>query len=246
MHTRAAILLLLSCLVGAPAALAEVEVRFSPYGGCDREILRLAQNAQKQLDAACHSLTLAPVADALIAAKQRGVNVRVIFDKSRASQPDSQTAKLHAAGIPIKVNAHRGLMHHMFLVADAKHAATGSFDWTQDAVRQNDENLVVFRDEPRLATAFALQFDKMWADTKRFSDFKPTSAALAGSAPSAPAPTLTQPQSPPGIRGDIVYITKTGKKYHRAGCRYLSKSSIPIPRAEAEAKGLAPCKVCKP
>jgi micrococcal nuclease len=45
---------------------------------------------------------------------------------------------------------------------------------------------------------------------------------------------------------DIVYITKTGSKYHRAGCRYLSKSAIPITRQEAIAKGYTPCSVCKP
>ncbi len=45
---------------------------------------------------------------------------------------------------------------------------------------------------------------------------------------------------------DIVYITKTGTKYHRAGCRYLSKSRIPISRKDAIARGYKPCSVCKP
>jgi len=45
---------------------------------------------------------------------------------------------------------------------------------------------------------------------------------------------------------DIVYITATGNKYHGAGCRYLSKSAIPITRQEAIARGYTPCSVCKP
>jgi len=45
---------------------------------------------------------------------------------------------------------------------------------------------------------------------------------------------------------DIVHATRTGQRYHRAGCRSLSKSDIPMTRAQAEAKGLTPCKVCKP
>ncbi len=44
----------------------------------------------------------------------------------------------------------------------------------------------------------------------------------------------------------IVYITKTGSKYHRAGCKYLKKSSIPITLKEAKKKGYAPCSVCNP
>lgn len=44
----------------------------------------------------------------------------------------------------------------------------------------------------------------------------------------------------------IVYITKTGKKYHSGNCRYLSKSKIPISLKEAIQKGYAPCSVCSP
>lgn len=42
------------------------------------------------------------------------------------------------------------------------------------------------------------------------------------------------------------YITRTGAKYHRAGCRYLSKSMIPISLQDAKARGYEPCSVCKP
>jgi hypothetical protein len=43
-----------------------------------------------------------------------------------------------------------------------------------------------------------------------------------------------------------VYITKTGEKYHRSGCRYLSKSKIAISLANAKARGYTPCSVCRP
>ena len=44
----------------------------------------------------------------------------------------------------------------------------------------------------------------------------------------------------------VVYITKTGEKYHRDGCRYLSQSKIKVSRAEAVKNGFQACKVCKP
>ena len=52
--------------------------------------------------------------------------------------------------------------------------------------------------------------------------------------------------SPDSSTQDIVHATKTGERYHRAGCRSLSKSDIPMTRTEAEQRGLTPCKVCKP
>jgi len=42
-----------------------------------------------------------------------------------------------------------------------------------------------------------------------------------------------------------VYITRTGAKYHRDGCRYLSKSKIPISLTDAK-RGYSPCSVCNP
>ena len=50
----------------------------------------------------------------------------------------------------------------------------------------------------------------------------------------------------PSSTNDIVYITETGTKYHRIGCRYLEESCIPIARDEAKKRDLTPCKVCDP
>ena len=49
----------------------------------------------------------------------------------------------------------------------------------------------------------------------------------------APAP---QPHTQP--KEQTVYITKTGKKYHRAGCRSLSKSKIPVSPQGCESQWL--------
>jgi len=43
-----------------------------------------------------------------------------------------------------------------------------------------------------------------------------------------------------------VYITKTGTKYHKSGCRYLSKSKTSISKKEAIANNYTACSVCKP
>ena len=43
-----------------------------------------------------------------------------------------------------------------------------------------------------------------------------------------------------------VYKTKTGDCYHRSGCRYLSRSCIPISKINAVSKGLRACSVCNP
>lgn len=41
-----------------------------------------------------------------------------------------------------------------------------------------------------------------------------------------------------------VYITRTGSKYHRAGCQYLRQSQIPISLNDAISSGYSPCSRC--
>ncbi|MBW6514122.1 MAG: hypothetical protein K0B87_05140 [Candidatus Syntrophosphaera sp.] len=47
-------------------------------------------------------------------------------------------------------------------------------------------------------------------------------------------------------RNYTVYVTKSGKKYHTADCRYVLGKSISINRLEAVEEGYEPCKRCKP
>jgi micrococcal nuclease len=43
-----------------------------------------------------------------------------------------------------------------------------------------------------------------------------------------------------------VYVTKTGTKYHKAGCTYLRRSSIPMSSSDAVNSNYSPCSVCNP
>ncbi len=45
---------------------------------------------------------------------------------------------------------------------------------------------------------------------------------------------------------ETVHITKTGKKYHRAGCASLGESDLTVTLQEAKSKGLTPCAKCEP
>src|SRR5438093_9355007 len=55
-----------------------------------------------------------------------------------------------------------------------------------------------------------------------------------------PSPVRSAPQD------QTVYVTRTGKKYHVAGCRYLRSSQIPMKLKDAVNAGYTPCSVCKP
>ena len=77
---------------------------------------------------------------------------------------------------------------------------------------------------------------------------EPVAAPPATIPTPAPAPATVAPEPQPQVEPQTVtvYVTNTGAKYHRDGCRYLSKSRIPMSLTDAKAAGYPPCKVCKP
>lgn len=61
-----------------------------------------------------------------------------------------------------------------------------------------------------------------------------------------PSPAVVTEQPKQKATSDVtVYVTKTGKKYHRSGCRYLRRSAIPMKLSAAKGR-YGPCSVCKP
>lgn len=64
-----------------------------------------------------------------------------------------------------------------------------------------------------------------------------------GSAPIEPTLTrIAQTQK----KETVVYVTRTGEKFHRSNCRYLRQSKIKTTKNEAVKNGYSACKVCKP
>ena len=62
---------------------------------------------------------------------------------------------------------------------------------------------------------------------------------------SSSSATSSSKSKSPADSTATVYVTKSGSKYHKAGCRYLSKSQIAITIKKARTR-YSPCSVCKP
>ncbi len=128
--------------------------------------------AKQTLDVAIYSFTDQDVASALIKAKNRGVAVRVITDKTQSESSSQKTVlkMLTRAGIPVKVDTHSGIMHLKMTVADGKTATTGSFNYTKAAENSNDEVFVAISSE-KVAKDFGDEFDRMWNDSGKFKKY---------------------------------------------------------------------------
>lgn len=141
-------------------------------GAPDKQLIKVIKTSTKSLDVSIYSLTKTDIVDSIIDAKRRGVCIRIITDKqeSQSRSESKQLYKLKAAGIPIKVNSHSGLMHEKITIVDKNVVTTGSFNYTESATTKNDEVLVVIHNSMD-AQQFEKEFERMWNDTSNFREY---------------------------------------------------------------------------
>lgn len=151
-----------------------VEVYFSPDGGCADAIEREIDRAEREILVAMYSFTSSQLAWALVRAKKRGVEVKVVVDPSQVENRFSKVEFLKNRGIKVKVDlfhlikSERRLekypsnMHHKFAVIDRKVVITGSYNWTAYAEKYNDEDCLIFTDAQELAELYVKKFFKLW------------------------------------------------------------------------------------
>jgi phosphatidylserine/phosphatidylglycerophosphate/cardiolipin synthase-like enzyme len=168
------------CLVGlllvVPAGAgwsATVEVYYGPEDAPLDRLTTLYRHATRYLYVAVYGLTSPHAVEAMVAAKKRGVDVRLITDLKRTEDVKQLTAlrTLHLAGIPILVNEHDGLMHLKQVVIDDEVNASGSMNHTTSGNRYNDERLDVITDHAITAKARE-KFLAMWNDHDRYREWK--------------------------------------------------------------------------
>lgn len=138
-------------------------------GRLDQRLVQLLNGAERSIEVAAYDFGLDNVADALIAARKRGVTVRVVSDSDNRENPALK--KLTAAGIPVVLDERRALMHHKFAVIDGRTVMTGSWNFAERDTFRHDNNSVVWN-SPELAQNFTTEFNKMF-DTRRFGPTKP-------------------------------------------------------------------------
>src|SRR5262245_53882679 len=106
---------------------ATVEIYYGPDDAPLDRLTTLYHHATRYLYVAVYGLTSPRAVEAMVAAKKRGVDVRMITDRQRTEDIKQRTAldTLLLAGIPILVNEHDGLMHLKQVVIDDEVNTTG-------------------------------------------------------------------------------------------------------------------------
>ncbi len=150
--------LLLLVLTCGSVQAGSLRVYFSPQGGCTDAILSQINQAKSEILIQAYSFTSQPIARALIRAKERGVKITAILDKSNRSKKYSAATFLKNMGIPVFIDAQHAIAHNKIMIIDNRVVITGSFNFTQAAENKNSENLLVLEDIPEMTRAYQENF----------------------------------------------------------------------------------------
>lgn len=122
------------------------QVCFTPGEECADLIVSEIGKAKRTVHVQAYSFTSEPIAKALISAKKRGVDVRVILDHSQRTEKYSGADTLANAGIPVFIDDRHAIAHNKVIVLDEETVITGSFNFTKAAQEKNAENVLVLHD----------------------------------------------------------------------------------------------------
>jgi phosphatidylserine/phosphatidylglycerophosphate/cardiolipin synthase-like enzyme len=118
------------------------QVYFPPRGGATSAIVQTLDKAKSSVLVQAYSFTSEPIAEALVRAHARGVEVQVLLDKSQRTQKHTAADLLIRAGIPVFIDASHAIAHNKVMIVDNESVITGSFNFTKAAEERNAENLL--------------------------------------------------------------------------------------------------------
>jgi phosphatidylserine/phosphatidylglycerophosphate/cardiolipin synthase-like enzyme len=146
--------ILLSLFLSVTVHAADIQVFFSPKGGCTEAIVDNLCKATNTVLVQAYSFTSSPIAKAIVDARKRGVYVQVILDKSNLKDKYSAADFTLHAGIPTFIDTKHQIAHNKIIVIDGKTILTGSFNFSKAAEENNAENLLVITHDTELVSKY--------------------------------------------------------------------------------------------
>jgi phosphatidylserine/phosphatidylglycerophosphate/cardiolipin synthase-like enzyme len=144
-----------------------VDVLFSPDDEVASKVLPVLQSARTSIDFMAYSFTRDDFAQAIRDRSAAGVKVRGVFDADQvSSNTGGEYDLLEKDGFDVHLDGIPGLLHNKVIIVDGEIVITGSYNFSTNADRTNDENLIIIHD-PRIAQAYLVNFEAVYQSAQK-------------------------------------------------------------------------------
>lgn len=138
-----------------------VETYFAPEDSVQSRLVELVNHAEESIYFLTYSFTTDELAEAFLAARARGVDVQGVMDNAQATNAGGEFDRFVQNGIDVRLDGEGGSMHNKVLIIDGEIVVTGSYNYSANAERRNDENLLVIHDAG-IASKYLEEFQRIW------------------------------------------------------------------------------------
>ncbi len=145
----------------------QIQICFTPGEKCRPLILKEIAKAQNEILMQVYSFTETEIAEALVAAQKRGVNVSVIFDASQLRGQHSKLNFVSENGIKSFIDHKVAIAHNKVIIIDRNILITGSYNFSEAAEKKNAENLLIIKN-PEISNVYANNWHSRKAESKVF------------------------------------------------------------------------------
>lgn len=141
----------------------EVETYFSPDAGVADAILEELRAAETSIYFLAFSFTRDDMSDVLIEKHQAGLIVQGVFETRQiGAGADAAWLALTQAGVAVRQDGNPRTMHHKVFIIDGETVVMGSYNFSNNAEENNDENILILHNA-NIAQAYFAEFQKVWA-----------------------------------------------------------------------------------
>jgi phosphatidylserine/phosphatidylglycerophosphate/cardiolipin synthase-like enzyme len=127
------------------------------------QLVRLIESAEFSIQFMAFSFTHDGMGTAMIEQFENGVDVVGIFELRGSETAFSEMPQMFCLGIPVRQDGNPRTFHHKVIIIDNTIVATGSFNFSDNADRSNDENMLMIANED-IAFMYMLEFEQRWAE----------------------------------------------------------------------------------
>ena len=120
-------------------------IYFTPPAGAASGLIKQIDGAKKSIKVMAYGFTATNLAEALVRAKRRGVDVGLIQDEKSAQNNRETLPILLAAGIDVRSDGKHAIQHNKVMLIDDDIVITGSYNFTKSAESRNAENIMIVR-----------------------------------------------------------------------------------------------------
>ncbi len=170
-----------------------IRTAFAP----DYDVVRFIVNHLRQAEQSIYFMAFAfthdGIGNIMKARFQDGLDVRGVFETRGADSRYAEYTSMRELGMQVIKDINKWVMHHKVIIVDGKTVITGSFNFSNNAARTNDENVLIIQNNAEIAALYTEEWQRVMGESRE------PSTETESAAPVASAPVAVEASASRGI-----------------------------------------------